>query len=63
MLWFLKLISRALPEEYEELVEVGMGGLAIKQLLDEINIEDLIVSIGEEIEKARGQRERNFLNV
>ena len=52
---------RALPEEYEELVEVGMGGLAIKQLLDEINIEDLIVSIGEEIEKARGQREKKLL--
>jgi hypothetical protein len=28
---------RNLPEEYEEMIEVGMGGTALKALLDEID--------------------------
>ncbi len=52
---------RNLPEEYEELVEVGMGGAALKALLDEINLETLIAELTEEVEGAKGQREKKLL--
>ena len=52
---------RNLPEEYEEIIEVGMGGEAIKALLDEINIDELIEELEAEAEKAKGQREKKIL--
>lgn len=52
---------RNLPEEYEELVTVGMGGLALKALLDEINLSDLIKELGEQVASAKGQREKKLL--
>lgn len=52
---------RNLPEEYEELVEVGMGGTAIKALLDEIDLPKLIAELGEEVQSAKGQREKKLL--
>lgn len=52
---------RNLPEEYEELVTVGMGGTALKTLLDEIDLETLIAQLTEEVEGAKGQREKKLL--
>lgn len=52
---------RNLPEEYEELAEVGMGGTALKALLDEIDLKTLIVQLSEEVESAKGQREKKLL--
>jgi DNA-directed RNA polymerase subunit beta' len=52
---------RNLPEEYEELVEVGMGGTALKALLDEINLPQLIAKLSEEAAGAKGQREKKLL--
>jgi DNA-directed RNA polymerase subunit beta' len=52
---------RSLPEEYEELAEVGMGGTAMKALLDEINLPSLIAELGEEVASAKGQREKKLL--
>lgn len=52
---------RNLPEEYEELVEVGMGGTALKAMLDEIDLETLIAELAEEVESAKGQREKKLL--
>ena len=52
---------RALPEEYEEIIELGMGGEAIKRLLDEIDINELVENLKEEAEKAKGQREKKIL--
>ncbi|PID29772.1 DNA-directed RNA polymerase subunit beta' [Candidatus Saccharibacteria bacterium] len=52
---------RNLPEEYEELVEVGMGGTALKRMLDEIDLESLIAKLSEEVEGAKGQREKKLL--
>ncbi|HEX6416280.1 MAG TPA: DNA-directed RNA polymerase subunit beta' [Candidatus Saccharimonadales bacterium] len=52
---------RNLPEEYEELVTVGMGGTALKALLDEIDLEVLIAQLSEEVEGAKGQREKKLL--
>lgn len=52
---------RNLPEEYEELIEVGMGGTALKALLDEIDLPTLIAKLTEEVEAAKGQREKKLL--
>lgn len=52
---------RNLPEEYEELVEVGMGGTALKALLDEVDLPKLIAELTEEVEGAKGQREKKLL--
>lgn len=52
---------RNLPEEYEELVTVGMGGTALKALLDEIDLPVLIRELSEEVESAKGQREKKLL--
>jgi len=52
---------RNLPEEYEELLGVGMGGPALKALLDEIDLEKLIAELSEEVEGAKGQREKKLL--
>ena len=52
---------RNLPEEYEELVEVGMGATALKALLDEIDLPQLIAQLSEEAEGAKGQREKKLL--
>ena len=52
---------RDLEEEYEEIIEVGMGGSALKTLLDEINLPELINKLNEEVEGAKGQREKKLL--
>ncbi|OYX54105.1 DNA-directed RNA polymerase subunit beta' [Candidatus Saccharibacteria bacterium 32-50-13] len=52
---------RNLPEEYEELISVGMGGTALKALLDEIDLPTLIAELTEEVEGAKGQREKKLL--
>jgi DNA-directed RNA polymerase subunit beta' len=52
---------RNLPEEYQDLIEVGMGGLALKALLDEIDLSKLIEELTEEVQSAKGQREKKLL--
>ncbi|MBH1980082.1 DNA-directed RNA polymerase subunit beta', partial [Candidatus Saccharibacteria bacterium] len=52
---------RNLPEEYEEIAEVGMGGTALKAMLDEIELPVLIKQLSEEVESAKGQREKKLL--
>ncbi len=52
---------RNLPEEYEELVTVGMGGTALKAMLDEIDLPTLIAELSTEVETAKGQREKKLL--
>lgn len=52
---------RDLPEEYEELIETGMGGKAVKRLLDEIDMPKLIEELKAEAEEAKGQREKKIL--
>jgi DNA-directed RNA polymerase subunit beta' len=52
---------RNLPEEYEDLAEVGMGGTALKALLDEIDLPTLITKLSEEVQGAKGQREKKLL--
>ena len=61
----LHLISeadyRALPDELRSLVEVGMGGQALKALLDEIELVDLIKELTAEADEAKGQRKKKIM--
>ena len=52
---------RNLPEEYDELIEVGMGASAVKALLDKIDLPKLIAELTEEAEGAKGQRQKKLL--
>ncbi len=52
---------RELPEEYEDLIEVGMGGKALKRLLDDVNLDDLISELAEKAAKAKGQSRKKIL--
>lgn len=52
---------RNLPDNLRELVKVGMGGGALKDLLDEINLKELITALTEEAETAKGQRHKKLM--
>ncbi|MGB4758824.1 MAG: DNA-directed RNA polymerase subunit beta' [Candidatus Saccharimonadales bacterium] len=61
----LTLISegdyRALELELRELITVGMGGAAIKDLLDQIDLSQLITELSLEAEEAKGQRKKKLM--
>lgn len=52
---------RNLPEEYAAIVEVGMGGSALRDLLEEIDLEKLVAELAEEAALAKGQRKKKVL--
>ncbi len=52
---------RALPSEVRSLVKVGMGGSAIKSLLDVIDLDALIDTLRVETEEAKGQRKKKLM--
>ena len=52
---------RNLPDSYQDIVEVGMGGMAIQRLLDEINLDDLIKTLSEEVDGTKGQRKKKLM--
>ncbi|PLS81900.1 DNA-directed RNA polymerase subunit beta' [Candidatus Saccharibacteria bacterium] len=52
---------RNLPEEYREIIKVGMGGEALKKLLEEIKLPELIAQLTEEAESAKGQRKKKLM--
>lgn len=52
---------RALPDEMKEIVSVGMGAGAIRDLLDELDLDDLIESLSAESEEAKGQRKKKIM--
>ncbi len=60
----LNLLSEAeynnLPDELVDIVEVGMGGDALKELLDEIKLPELIKELTDEAEEAKGQRKKKL---
>ena len=56
-----ELDYRNLPEEYEDLIEVGMGATAIKKLLDEIDLDLLINELKEASETAKGQKAKKLI--
>ncbi len=61
----LRLMSetdyRMLPDDLQDLIEVGMGGSALKEMLVEINLEELIASLMAEAEEAKGQRKKKIM--
>ena len=61
----LRLINeteyRALPDDLQDLVTVGMGGSALKDLLTEINLSELIAELSTEAEEAKGQRKKKLM--
>jgi DNA-directed RNA polymerase subunit beta' len=61
----LHLISeadyRSLPDELSKLIEVGMGGAALKALLDDIDLKSLIKDLSGEAEEAKGQRKKKLM--
>ena len=52
---------RNLPDELRELIKVGMGGAALKELLDEVNLKKLIADLTEETNEAKGQRKKKIM--
>ncbi|HEV2402885.1 MAG TPA: DNA-directed RNA polymerase subunit beta' [Candidatus Saccharimonadales bacterium] len=52
---------RNLPEELRGLITVGMGGKALKELLDDIDLPALIKQLASEVEEAKGQRKKKLM--
>lgn len=52
---------RAMSDEYQDIAEVGMGGMALQKLLDEIKLDNLIAELGEEVEGSKGQRKKKLM--
>jgi len=52
---------RNLPDELAELIRVGMGGTALKDLLEEVNLDKLIKELNGEAEQAKGQRKKKLM--
>lgn len=52
---------RELPDELQDIITVGMGGAAIKELLDGIDLDGLIQQLTDEAEDAKGQRKKKLL--
>ncbi|MBI2285680.1 DNA-directed RNA polymerase subunit beta' [Candidatus Saccharibacteria bacterium] len=52
---------RNLPSELQSAINVGMGGGALKELLDEVDLLKLIKSLTKEAEEAKGQRKKKIM--
>ncbi|CAN5162668.1 DNA-directed RNA polymerase subunit beta' [soil metagenome] len=52
---------RNLPSEVRALITVGMGGAALKDLLDGIDLKELIGELSAEAEDAKGQRRKRLM--
>ena len=61
----LRLMSetdyRNLPDELAELVTVGMGGAALKDLLEEVDLGKLIKELNAEAEQTKGMRKKKIM--
>ena len=52
---------RNLPDSVRDLIKVGMGGAALKSLLDQIDLKKLIDELTKEAEEAKGQRKKKLM--
>ena len=52
---------RNLPPELKAITKVGMGGAALKELLDEIELKDLIKDLEEQAENAKGMNKKKIM--
>ncbi|MGH7141971.1 MAG: DNA-directed RNA polymerase subunit beta' [Candidatus Saccharimonadales bacterium] len=52
---------RNLPKELRDIINVGMGSKALKELLEEIDLRQLITTLSKEAEEAKGQRKKKIM--
>jgi DNA-directed RNA polymerase subunit beta' len=52
---------RNLPDELRKMLTVGMGGAALKDLLDNIDLQQLIDDLTADAEEAKGQRKKKLM--
>ncbi len=52
---------RNLPDEVQAVISVGMGGAALKQLLEEVDLSKLIKELTKEGDEAKGQRKKKIM--
>ncbi len=52
---------RNLPSDLRSMVTVGMGGAALRDLLEEIDLHELIAKLTTEAEEAKGQRKKKLM--
>ena len=52
---------RNLPDELQDLIQVGMGGASLKDLLEKIDLKELIGTLSTEAEDAKGQRKKKIM--
>jgi DNA-directed RNA polymerase subunit beta' len=52
---------RNLPDDMQDLVEVGMGGAAIEAMLKSVDLSELIAGLAEEAEGSKGQRRKKIM--
>jgi DNA-directed RNA polymerase subunit beta' len=52
---------RNLPDDLRGLITVGMGGAALRDLLKEIDLKELITTLSTEAEDAKGQRKKKLM--
>ena len=61
----LRLINetdfRNLPDNLRAITKAGMGAAALKDLLDEIDLKELIAELTKEAEEAKGQRKKKLM--
>ncbi len=61
----LRLLSendyRDLPDDLQKIITVGMGGTALKELLEEIDLAELIADLDAEAADAKGQRRKKIM--
>ncbi len=50
-----------LPDEISEIIDVGIGGKVMKELLEAVDLKELIKELNEEAEGTKGQRKRKLL--
>jgi DNA-directed RNA polymerase subunit beta' len=52
---------RNLPDDLQDLISVSMGGEAIQKLLEKVDLSELIATLQEEVEEAKGQRKKKIM--
>ncbi len=52
---------RNLPDELQAVISVGMGGTALKELLEGVDLSKLIEDLSTEAEEAKGQRKKKIM--
>ncbi len=52
---------RNLPDEMADIIEVGMGGTALQELLQGVDLSELIERLQNEVEEAKGQRRKKLM--